>query len=64
MKKNICWKCKHWEECFKNRYGNFEQAYMKKIWKAKDEIGLDVIYVEECDRFENERTRERIYKKD
>ena len=37
---------------------------MKKIWKAKDEIGLDVIYVEECDKFENERTRERIYRKD
>ena len=37
---------------------------MKKIWKSKDENGLDVIYVEECDKFEKERTFERIYKKD
>lgn len=36
---------------------------MKKIWKSKDELGLTVIYVEECDKFEKEIQREIIYNK-
>lgn len=35
---------------------------MKKIWKSKDENGLDVIYVEECDKFERENQKEIIAK--
>lgn len=27
---------------------------MKKIWKEKDDLGQDVIYVEKCDKYEYE----------
>ena len=54
-RKNICWKCKHWEECFKYRYGNKEQDYMKKTKKRKDRWGQYVIYVGECDKYEYEK---------
>lgn len=46
----------------KKRYGNFKQNYMKKIWKSKDDLGLDVIYVEQCDKFKRERQQEIIRK--
>lgn len=52
----------HWEECMKKRYGNFKQNYMKKIWREKDELGLNVIYVEQCDRFKREIQKEIIRK--
>lgn len=46
----------------KKRYGNFKQNYMKKIWREKDELGLNVIYVEQCDRFKREIQKEIIRK--
>lgn len=33
---------------------------MKRIWKAKDENGLDVIYVEKCDNFAKEEQKKSI----
>lgn len=48
----------------KKRYGNIKQDYMKKIYKSKDELGLTVIYVEECDKYEKENQKEVIYRKD
>ena len=53
-KRNLCWKCKYWQECFKSRYGNKPEDYMKKIWREKDDWGQDVIYVEECEKFKYE----------
>ena len=54
LRKNICWKCKHWQECFKYRYGNIKKEYMKEIKKAKDSWGQNVIYVGKCDNYEYE----------
>jgi hypothetical protein len=51
---NICCKCKHWDECFKYRYGNKPQDYMKKYIKEKDNWGQDVIFVEKCSKFKKE----------
>ena len=53
-RENICWTCKHWEECFKYRYGNKKQEYMEKIFKQKDNWGQSIIYVEKCKNFEYE----------
>ena len=55
LRGNICWKCQHWQECFKYRYGNKKQEYMKKIKKAKDSWGETVIYVLECEKYEYEK---------
>ena len=51
LRRNICWKCKHWQECFKYRYGNIQKDYMKKIKKGKDDWGQTVIYVSKCDNY-------------
>lgn len=53
-RKNKCWKCKYWEECFKYRYGNKRQEYMQKITKCKDDWGEYVIYVQECKKYKYE----------
>lgn len=45
------------------RYGNVKQDYMKKIRKEKDDLGLTVIYVEECEKYKKEIQREVIYNK-
>lgn len=65
---NICWKCQHWQKCFKNRYGNQKQDYMKKINRKRDSWGQFVIYVEECEKYLHERQevdiitgKERVY---
>lgn len=55
LRRNICWKCKHWEECFKYRYGNKKQDYMEEIKKRKDSWGEYVIYVSKCNRYEYEK---------
>lgn len=52
--RNICWKCEHWKECFKYRYGNRKQEYMTKIRRSNDELGQPVIYVQECSKFSYE----------
>lgn len=52
--KNICWRCKNWDKCFVNRYYDNKQDYMKKTYKKKDDWGQDVIYVEECEKYEYE----------
>lgn len=54
LRENICWKCQNWENCFKYRYGNARQEYMKKISKVKDSWGETVIYVSKCDRYKVE----------
>ena len=51
MVRNICWKCKHWEECFKYRYGNKKQEYMEKTTVEEDMWGHSVIYVGKCKNY-------------
>ena len=58
LRKNICWKCQHWEECFKYRYGNQKQSYMEKIVRDRDEWGELVIYVEKCKKYKYEKQRD------
>ena len=50
-RRNICWKCKNWEKCFKYRYGNTRKEYMKEIKKVKDDWGQNIIYVSKCDEY-------------
>ena len=54
LRGNICWKCKHWEECFKYRYANKKLKYMKEIFRKKDSYGELIIYVTKCDKYKYE----------
>lgn len=55
MRRKLCWKCEHWQECFKYRYGNLKQDYMKKIKRARDSWGDTIIYVYECEKYKYEK---------
>ena len=46
---NICCKCKHWDECFKYRYGNKPQDYMKKYIILYTNGVQDIIYAEDIE---------------
>lgn len=53
-KRKLCWRCKHWEECFKYIFGNNKQDYMKEIKRDKDSWGDTIIDVYSCERYKYE----------